>query len=106
MTSDALLRPGRIDRRAEFGRPTKGMVRRLFCWLFRGGVGNEDEVAAAAEEFCLVWPMPTNKSRETDQDHHHQSGTAWLELGFPELRGYLSRFLGAARHPIEAADPL
>ena len=69
------------------------MVGQLFTWLFRGGVGSADEVAAAANAFCEVWPI-------NGRDGKTRAG---LELGFPELRGYLSRYL-RARHPIEAAN--
>jgi len=128
MSSDALLRPGRIDRTAVFAKPTLRMVYNFFVWLFKGSTDarasadkNDGPIEAAAAAFCEVWPTERRpatscapyRGRGGDDDGGSGSGGEELELdvndttflGFVELRGYLSRFLRAGTID-EASDPL
>lgn len=84
-SADALLRPGRVDRRAFFGHPTTDQCRRYFRWLF-SGCASDAEVADAAEAFLTIWPMEQSLS---------DGGLPHSTMNFAELKGYLSRFLRA-----------
>lgn len=94
-SADALLRPGRVDRKAAFGFPTTTQCERYFVWLFTGCAADAD-VRKAATDFLEIWPS------EVPAD----GGPARSMMSFAELKGYLSRFLRAGNYSEAARNVL
>ncbi len=84
----ALIRPGRVDRKAELGYATPDQARRLFLWFYQGCGVNPAELGRQADVFADQVP-PGRITMAAIQEHllrhRHSPGVAVHEVVFEEI---------------------
>jgi chaperone BCS1 len=65
----ALVRPGRVDRRVEFGYATRDQARRMFGWFYRGHSVGGERIDGFAEQFARTIPDGAHITPARIQEH-------------------------------------
>jgi mitochondrial chaperone BCS1 len=84
----ALIRPGRVDRKAELGYATPDQARRLFLWFYQGCGVSPVELERQAEGFASQVPQGRITMAAIQQHllrHRHAPEVAAHEVVFEDL---------------------
>jgi chaperone BCS1 len=65
----ALVRPGRVDRRVEFGYATREMISRQFLWFYKGHSVGSTRLAVLAERYAATVPEGAHVTPARVQEH-------------------------------------